>query len=102
MNQLLAEETAPPKTPVFIGITRSFLLGIVPVLIAIADLVVAVSTGEASGPVSDFLTWLFGWSPEQATKVVRGAGSVAALIIAHQRSGASRPYTMEISKETLK
>jgi hypothetical protein len=98
----MADETAPPKTPIFFAVTRSFILGIVPVLIAAADLIVAISTGEASGPVADFLTWTFGWSPEQATKVVRGVGTVAALIIAQQRSGAARPYTMEISKETMK
>ena len=96
-------ETAPPKRPIFFGITRSFLLGLLPAIVVGLDLIVALTQGDTAGPLAELLVWAFGWQDvDSGTSVVRGVGTMAAFIVAHQRSGATRAYTTEISKETMK
>lgn len=102
----MADETAaltkPPPKPIFFGITSSFIGGIVPALAVMVDWTIALSTSDAAGPVADFLAWLFGWEPASATTVVRGVGTFATFWVAYQRSGASRPWTVKTTKETMK
>ncbi|MCA0846129.1 hypothetical protein [Salipiger thiooxidans] len=80
-------------TPIFIGWTRSFWLGIVPALMVLADLIVALFTDATIGPIAGVISVMLGLPPEKVEQVLRGVAGVAALIVAHQRRGAARPYT---------
>lgn len=80
-------------TPIFIGWTRSFWLGIVPAIMVLADLLMAIGSDGAVGPISGVISVMLGLPPEKVEQVLRGVAGVAALIVAHQRRGAARPYT---------
>lgn len=84
-------------TPIWIVRTRSFWLGIVPLLVALLDLVIQITTTEAAGPVGAALATLlqavgFDVTGEDVTSFLKGLGLVAGLILARERSGLSRPY----------
>ncbi len=88
--------------PIFVGITRSFWFGIMPALFVALDTVIALAQADVAGPVSEMLALVFGCRPDTAATILRGAGALAALIVAQQRAGSSRPYTMRANAETLK
>ncbi len=88
--------------PIFIFITRSFWFGVMPALLVLLDIAVALSQADTVGPVAELLSLVTGCSPDTATGLLRGAGALAALIVAQQRAGSSRPYTMRANAETLK
>ena len=88
--------------PIFIGITRSFWLGIIPAVLVLLDIAVMLAQAGTVGPVADLMAILLPISAETATGLLRGAGALAALILAHQRSGSARPYTWRANAETLK
>ncbi len=88
--------------PIFFGITRSFWFGIMPALLALLDLVIAASDAGSVGPIAGLIAQATGWDAGSAETVLRGAGSLGALIVAQQRAGAARPYTVRANAETLK
>lgn len=92
----------PIKTiaPIFIGKTRSFWLGILPLLLTLANSVLAsVSAGGDGGPVAALIARLFGWEPEIVKGWLLLIAPVWGLIIAQQRAGLTRPYTLDPAKE---
>ncbi len=81
------------QEPIFILWARSFWLGILPLVLAGLDLLIALGSSETVGPISAAIEALTGVSAETAEKVLRGLAVLSGLIVAHQRRGASRPYT---------
>lgn len=90
------------NAPIFIGWTRSFWLGIVPIFVVILDLIVSLTAPGTIGPVSTFIASLTKLTPDQVASIMKGVGTIAGLIIAHQRRGSSRPYTLKVNSETLR
>lgn len=86
--------------PIFIGWTRSFWLGILPALLVALDVAVALINGitadaSLAPPVAQFVGWMIGADPVVIEGWMLRLAPVLALIIAHQRSGAARPYTLD-------
>jgi len=79
--------------PIFIGWTRSFWLGIVPAIMVLADLLMAIGSDGAVGPISGVISVTLDVPPEKIEEALRGLAGLSALIVAHQRRGAARPYT---------
>lgn len=90
------------NTPIFIGVTRSFLLGIVPALLVLLDVIVQLTAPGTLGPISQMISAVTDLAPQQVESVMGAIGTVAALVVAHQRRGAARPYTLKVSSETLR
>lgn len=88
-------------SPIFFGITRSFWFGVVPALLVLADIAVALAQDGTVGPVADLIATITGCSADTATAILRGVGALAALIVAQQRAGSARPYTVRATKETM-
>ncbi|MCC6863623.1 MAG: hypothetical protein IT544_02275 [Rhodobacteraceae bacterium] len=85
--------------PIFFACTRSFWLGVVPALLTAVDLVVMVMTGALGdptlyGPVAEMLSWVLPVDPVRVQRVMQTLAPVYALIVAQQRAGAARPYTI--------
>lgn len=95
----------PIKTiaPVFIGWTRSFWLGIVPAGLTLFDVLMAAFTQPGNEPVAAFLSSVLGqitgWTPDQIHDAMKAAAPIYALIVAQQRAGLTRPYTLDPAKE---
>jgi hypothetical protein len=95
--------------PIFIGVTRSFWLGIVPVVAALVDTgFAALSDQELHAPIAavvsgigNAVSWLPDWTVEQVHEGMQVLAAAAGLIIAHQRRHAARPYTLRADEETL-
>lgn len=86
--------------PVFILKTRSFWLGIAPLVMTLLDsLFASVSDEGAGGPVANLLAALLGVEPETMRGWLLLVSPVWGLIIAQQRSGLSRPYTANPATE---
>lgn len=88
------------QLPIFIGYTRSFWLGIVPTILTILDIVFSLfASGDTASPVAAVMAWGLSFfmetTPEQVTSAMRALAPLYALIIAQQRSGAARPYSMK-------
>ena len=86
--------------PIFIGKTRSFWLGILPLVLTLANSILAsISAGGDGGPVAALIARLFGWEPEIVKGWLLLIAPVWGLIIAQQRAGLTRPYTLDPAKE---
>lgn len=93
--------------PIFIGITRSFLLGILPALLTAVDILFQMFSDPAvGGPVARAIAFaanvvtgvVLGAAvvdAEQVEATMRALAPVYAFIVAQQRAGAARPYTMD-------
>lgn len=81
--------------PIFIAWTRSFWFGIVPALLSLLDLTVLVFTDATIGPIAGLLVTAFGWDQVAVENIMRGVATIAGLIIAYQRRGPARPYTLD-------
>lgn len=77
--------------PIFILKTRSFWLGIFPLLLTIADSLFAESA--TGGPFTNLLAAALGKDPETVRGWMLLVSPVWGLIIAQQRAGLTRPYT---------
>jgi len=77
--------------PIFILKTRSFWLGILPLLLTISDSLFAESA--TGGPFTNLIAAALGKDPEGVRGWVLLVSPVWGLIIAQQRAGLSRPYT---------
>lgn len=86
------------KDPIFIAWTRSFWLGIVPLLLNALDIAVMISAPGTLGPIAALIASATGADLDQVETIMRGSGVVAGLIVAHQRRGESRPYTINPRK----
>ncbi|MEG4645205.1 hypothetical protein VB636_20970 [Paracoccus sp. APAP_BH8] len=89
--------------PIFIGKTRSFWLGIFPAVLTLIDVIVRAFTEAGQEPVaaaiSAVLGQIFGWTPDQIHSAMVALAPIYALIVAQQRAGLARPYTIHPSKE---
>ena len=86
--------------PIFIGWTRSFWLGILPSLLIALDVAVALISSIAADaslapPISHALGWMLGADPVVIEGWMLRLAPVLALVIAQQRSGSTRPYTLD-------
>lgn len=101
----LVEETAPPapatdrREPIFIGWTRSFWAGILPILLILVDVAVQVinvlADATVGPPIAGIVAGLFGLDTAEVEATMRALAPLFALVIAHQRAGAARPYTID-------
>lgn len=82
--------------PIFIGWTRSFWAGILPVALVGVDMVFQALTDPSVGPpVAGLVARVFGFDADQVEAVMMRLTPLFALVIAQQRSGNARPYTMD-------
>lgn len=86
--------------PIFFAWTRSFWLGVMPAILTVLDVVVVFATSTLGdptlhGPVAEMLSWLLPVDPARAQAVMQTLAPVYALIVAQQRAGAARPYTID-------
>lgn len=86
--------------PVFIGYTRSFLLGILPLLLTVIDYAAqAFADPNTAGPAASLIAW--GLAPvhpvtaEQVAHVMQVLAPLWGFVIAQQRAGYARPYTFD-------
>lgn len=84
-------------TPIWIVRTRSFWLGIVPLLVATVDMLVQLTSTEAAGPVGAAIAGVirvmgFDVTGDDVTGFLKSAALIGGLILAQQRAGLSRPY----------
>ena len=87
--------------PIFIAKTRSFWLGIVPLILTLLDSVFAsIGEGGDGGPVANLIAAAVGADPENVRGWLLLIAPVWGLVIAQQRAGLSRPYTMNPATET--
>lgn len=86
--------------PIFFAWTRSFWLGVMPALLTAVDFVVVFATGALGdptlhGPVATMLSWFLPVEPAKVQAVMQTLAPIYALIVAQQRAGAARPYTID-------
>lgn len=86
--------------PIFFGYTRSFLLGVVPILLTMIDMAFSlVADPHTAAPIAFLIAKVLGIftevTPEKVETVMRGLLPFYGLLIAQQRSGAARPYTID-------
>ena len=80
--------------PIFIGYTRSFWFGILPILLTLLDLsVVIFSDATMAPPVALVISHFTGWEIGEVETTFRTMAPMFGLVIAHQRRGQTRPYT---------
>ena len=82
-------------SPIFFAWTRSFWLGVFPAILALLDLLIAASQSDTVGPVAELISLATGWDTQTCETILRAAGSLGAIIVAHQRRGENRPYTTD-------
>ncbi|WP_306755516.1 hypothetical protein [Paracoccus actinidiae] len=90
--------------PIFILKTRSFWLGIFPLLLTVLDtFFTSLSAGGDGGLLVQVLAQLLGYDPSEIRGFLLAVTPLWGLIIAQQRGGFGgaipRPYTMEPEKE---
>lgn len=86
--------------PIFILWTRSFWFGIAPALLVLIDISVTLIGAIAADPsiappIASLIGWMLGGDPVVIEGWMLRLSPVMALLIAHQRSGRSRPYTID-------
>lgn len=97
----------PSRIPIFFAVTKSFLLGLLPALLTLADVifnlfsstdtatpiaaVIAAFMNVLSGlPALDFLAV----TREQVHSTMTGLAPIYAMIVGYNRAHAARPYTI--------
>ena len=89
--------------PILITKTRSFWLGIVPASLTLVDVIAGSVSNGTSEPIAGAIAALtgpvFGISADDVHRFMLAIAPQCALIIAHQRSGIARPYTVTPSRE---
>lgn len=83
------------RSPVFIGSTRSFWLGILPaVLLVLEGLSSLIAEPEMAQPLARVLAALSGMAVPEAERILLRLSPLLALVVASQRAGSVRPYTL--------
>lgn len=87
------------REPIFFAWTRSFWAGILPILLILVDVIAQAFSMFADAavgpPIAGTIAGLFGLDAAKVEATMRALAPLFALVIAHQRSGASRPYTID-------
>lgn len=87
--------SAQDRSPVFIGRTRSFWLGILPALLLMVEgLSSLVTDPEMALPLARLVSALSGMAVPEAEQILLRFSPLLALVVASQRAGAVRPYTL--------
>lgn len=87
---------ATPK-PIFFAWARSFWAFLLTIALILTD-----AGAPAASALGTLAAMIFGWDREAAAQTAAELLPLLSLLIAaHQRSGAARPYTVVVSKETL-
>lgn len=103
-TQLPQEPPPGGPRPIFFAVTTSFLAGILPLVLILIDIVVSLAADPVGGPpVAATLATLAGLvlpealqpDPAKVEATMRALSPLFGLIIAHQRAGAARPYTLD-------
>lgn len=92
--------------PITLWICRSFWFGILPLLLTGIDILFSVFTDPtlqgAGGPVSLFLSWVLSihWEvdPLRVEAAMKALAPLWGLILAQQRAGSARPYTLALGR----
>lgn len=85
-----------PASPIFIGVTRSFLIGILPAGLVALDVIVALASDpETAPPIAGLIAAMTGYEVAQVEGFMRATAPFLALIVAQQRAGSARPYTLD-------
>ena len=83
------------REPIFILWARSFWLGVLPALGILLDVIVSLAADPAQGPpIAGLIAAIFGADPAAVEATMLKLAPLFALIVAQQRSGAARPYTL--------
>lgn len=88
------------KEPVFFGYTKSFWGGIFPTILTVIDILLPFLTADTVGPISEFIVWIISFtgimlSPFFVGTVLLMMLPVYTIWVTYQRSGASRPYSLD-------
>lgn len=86
--------------PIFILWTRSFWLGILPSLLVVVDMAFQITAALVADPgltppVASLIGWMIGADPVVIEGWMLRFAPLFALLIAQQRSGSARPYTID-------
>lgn len=83
--------------PIFFAWARSFWAFLLTIALILTD-----AGAPAASALGALAAMLFGWDRDAAAQTAADLLPLLSLVIAaHQRSGAARPYTVVMSKETL-
>ena len=85
--------------PIFFAWTRSFWLGVFPTILTLIDVAFQIfATPDAGAPVAALLAAILhpAWpvAADDIERTMRALAPIYALIIAQQRAGAARPYSL--------
>ena len=81
--------------PIWIFWTRSFWFGVFPAIIAALGFISQLLGPERVGAVAAAIAAIFGWPVDTVEAIIRGLGAASAFVVAYQRGGAGRPYTLD-------
>ncbi|RJE81261.1 hypothetical protein [Paracoccus sp. JM45] len=89
-------------TPILITKTRSFWFGIVPASLTLVDVIAGSISDGTSEPIAGAIAVItgpaFGINADDVHRFMLAIAPICALIVAHQRKGTSRPYTINVLK----
>jgi hypothetical protein len=89
--------------PIFFAATRSFWLGIVPILMILLDVAVTLAADATSGPpVAGVIARALGFDAAAVEAAMLKLAPLFALVIAQQRAGKARPYTLRATRDTIR
>lgn len=81
--------------PIAFWKTRSFWFGWFPALLTIMETVFTAFAAGQGGPISAAIAAVTPWGEDQVYGFLAVMAPVYALVVAHQRSGAARPYVVK-------
>lgn len=88
----------PVSAPIFFARTRSFWLGILPALLVGVDVISGLASDpDTALPVARLLAALTGQEVAAAEALLLRLSPLFALVVAMQRGGAARPYSLRPS-----
>lgn len=85
--------------PIAFWKTRSFWFGWLPAAMTIMETVFHAFAEGQGGPIAAAIAALTPWSSDEVYGFLVVVAPLYALIVAHQRSGAARPYVISEKKD---